>query len=217
MNNASSLDVSRTVLPVPSPHSSAKRPRSSFFHEDLKARAVPQKHLAACAPPAHEQEQIPVETILAQLLLHDPDQTVGTLAQIRRAAVGPHADRRGNMIIAAAAGFGSRLPASVQTGISSLASASCMIRGILAPRVIVQLPHSLGSRAQALARFFRRPPPRTRRPRRHLLRLADLHRGRHESLRTSREITPVESIPRRWRQPSSCVLSCRPSGSAHSS
>jgi hypothetical protein len=31
MKSASSLDVSRTVLPVPSPHGSAKRPRSSFL------------------------------------------------------------------------------------------------------------------------------------------------------------------------------------------
>jgi hypothetical protein len=58
MYSASSLVVSRTVLPLPSPHSSAKRPRSSFFMKMHSPCADPQKHFAAGPSSAHEEKQI---------------------------------------------------------------------------------------------------------------------------------------------------------------
>ena len=64
MNSASSLDVSRTVLPLPSPHSVGEAPALELLHEDAQPGAIPQQHLAAGPAPIHEEKQIAAQRIV---------------------------------------------------------------------------------------------------------------------------------------------------------
>src|ERR1700710_2930931 len=63
------------------------------LHENAQPSAVPEQDLATPATPAHEEEQVAAHDVAPELLLHDPDEPVVALAEIRRLAIGPNADR----------------------------------------------------------------------------------------------------------------------------